>query len=69
MIKNSSSFGFIHIIIFQVSFFHKLFKIKNFHIYITLTSINLFPSLIGSLSLRLINNENNLALSRSAPYS
>ena len=38
-------------------------------IYITLTSINLFPSLIISISLRLINIRNNLAFSGLAPYS
>ena len=36
-------------------------------IYITLTSINLLPSLINSISLRLINIRNNLALSGSVP--
>ena len=41
--------------------------ISNF--YITLTSINLLPSEINSISLRLINTRKNLALSGSAPYS
>ena len=41
---------------------------SNF-IYITLTSINLSPSLFNSISLCLINIKNNLALSGSAPYS
>ena len=38
-------------------------------IYITLTSINLFPSPISSASLPLINIQNNLALSVLVPYS
>ena len=41
--------------------------ISNF--YITLTSINLFPSLINSTSHRLINITYNLALAGSALYS
>ena len=36
--------------------------ISNVHIYITLTSMSLFPSLINSTSLRLINITYNLAL-------
>ena len=35
----------------------------------TLTSINLFPSPISSISLRLINFQDNLPLSGLAPYS
>ena len=38
-------------------------------VYITLTSINLFSSPINSFLLRIINIENNLALSGSVPYS
>ena len=37
--------------------------------YITLTSMSLFPSLINSISLRLIIIKKNLAFSGSAPYS
>ena len=39
------------------------------NIYITLTSINLFPSLNNSISPRLTNIKNNLVLSGSVRYS
>ena len=45
------------------------YMISNVHIYNTLTSINLFPSLINSISLRLINITNILALPEAVPYS
>ena len=45
------------------------YMISNVHVYITLTSINLFPSLLNSVSLRLINIINNLAVSGFVPYS
>ena len=52
-----------------VYLYNSILTIISVFIYITLISINLLPSDIKSISLRLINIRKNLAFSGSAPYS